>query len=353
MPCSYDKQPMTDSKEGENSFVQTHHTSTSKENMEVENSAMLEVTNLLNWELVVDPKTLPDNDSHNNGNRDVNHVINKAHAISPGISESKNIPDDELEESADKAKSQPFTVTNYVASDEDMKKIAAACYEYVMAEIENCSDTSQLSEVDDQQCEEDKVLYQLDVEPLTESTDEASGLPEVDTQNMYHNENMQCIAMACYEVVMDMLRNSDNLSEDDAALEHNMDDLEVVELSIDNSFELPSSPPSVCSSDVHQHFHHDKANTEVPPDNSKNAPSCTTENTGSHCCVKASSADSLVLCNEQTDTDHPIEPSMKNTEKATTTLKVVGCNKISEGMSSDSLCKFSMFVYYCNESLSM
>lgn len=218
---------------------------------------------------------------------------NKSHGES-----DKNISSSD-EESEDKAILQSSTVKTYTATDEDMKIIAAACYEYVMNMLENW-DTPPVDD-DNQPYEEDKVVYHLDVDPP------AKKLPDPPAADA-NNEDMQCLAMACYETVMEMIRNGDVYSEDDI---HMIDDNPIYYLDVEPShnYELPLYNPPSPQQYPQSHLEKESAPAEVPfhtacrtaSQQTHSQPLVTEEDTTSQCCM--GSVDSLVLCSEQTENE--------------------------------------------------
>ena len=305
----------------------------------------------------VDSK-IPGSDHHSVDHDTAPLVINNnTHTISPDSCEDnqnklqdepdKSIPsDDECEENTVRAKSQQSPVTTYTATEEDMKIIAAACYEYVMDLLENW-DSAPLIEDDNEPCEEDKVVYYLDdyldPKPLTEK---ASNLPAEDA----NNEDMQCLAMACYETVMEMIRNGDIHSSD---TEEDTDgDKPVYYLDVEPSdnYELPlyACTPSVSANDTQQHSNLEKktekkaAHAEVlshktTSQRPHSQPLVTEDTTVQHC-INSNSVDSLVPCSEQTDNDQ-VEEVIKNGEAAGPPSIDHNCNNKSEETSSSNLCK--------------
>ena len=351
IPC---KPHVIDNMEDEHSAVShDHQIVSSKESVRVGNIAMLKVNNLPSKQLIVDPKISPNND-HESSHNTVSVITNKTCTISPDSCEDnqnkspdscgdnqrsqgesdKSISSSD-DESEDKAKSQSSPVTTYTADAEDMKIIAAACYEYVMDMLENWD--SLPVEDDNQPYEEDKVVYYLDVEP---SPEKPSDPPAADA----NNEDMQCLAMACYETVMEMIRNGDIYSEDEL-----VDNNPIYYLNVEpsDSFELPLyNPSSMSISDPQQYPPSDleKSPAEVPSHTgyktasqlTHSQPLLTEEDTTSQCCVNVGSVDSLLPCSEQTESDR-VEEIIKD-GKAASALKVDGHSSRSEDVSSNDLC---------------
>lgn len=350
---------IVDNMEDENSVLSHgYQISSSKESVRVGNITLLQVKNVPNQKLIVDPKKSSDNDHNSNDNTiDITHVLNKSCTISPDSCEDKS--HDESEKSIPKGESeeniyqQTSPVTTYMASTEDTKIIAAACYNYVIDMLENCDS---LPIYEDNQSYEDKILCYLD--PFTESTEKASDLQTAgEAQHANNDEDMQCVAMACYEAVIDMLRNGDIQSVDDFnSKDHIGDDKPVYYLDVErsNNYELPlyTYPSSVSVSGTQRHPHHEEKTTlKVISLNSKSGsqqthsqPLVTTEDTTmQHHDVNTGSVDSLMQCNEQTNSDHQVEEVDKN-GKTTTTLKAddYGSKKsMTEEPSSNDLCKYT------------
>lgn len=325
----------------------------------VSNIAMLKVKNVPTEQLNVDIKKSQGND-HNDRDDNVAVIDDQTLTTSPDSCEYNQImsqdpdesdnsmSDDKSKEGTVKQKSQP---SSYIAPDEDMKIIAAACYKRVMEMLENGEVLP--SEDDNKQYEEDKIMHHLDVDPLTEVY-KASGISSADTKHLNNNEDMQRVAMACYEAVMDMLRHCDSSSVDDVDhnSNHNMNiDYLEVEPSIDK---LPASTysPSVSTNDIQQHCHHEKKTSpEVLPHTCKTVSLQTHSQpleTTSHCCVNLGSVDSLVPCSDQTDSSHQVEPNLEVAHNGNV-LKVDGYSSkksTSEEMSSDELCKLLKYVLF-------
>lgn len=358
---------MIDNVEGELTVAShTHHISSSKENVRVDNIAMLKVKSTSSKQLIVDPKKVPGNGNDTNDDiADITCVINdKACAISPDSCDNnqqiklQNEPDKLEDESVNKTRSSPSPITTYEASDEDMKIIATGCYEYVMDLLENWD--SLPVEDDNQVYEEDKILYYLD--PLAHDT---SDLPVADSQNI-NNEDMECLAMACYEVVMDMVRNGDVYSEDEIANMYPDKPIHYLEVepSVENNYEIPLCAypsSSVSAYDANQNSHqekksgpkvltHNSYNTVSQPTDSQ--PLLSKDDTASHCHMNVVSVDSLGQPNEQTGGNHCIEPNLEmvNNGKVATTLKYDGCaskNSLNEEPSSnDHLSKYACILLH-------
>ena len=238
------------------------------------------------------------------------------------------------EESEDKTMSQSSPVTTYTATDEDMKIIAAACYEYVMDMLENWDSLP----VDDdiQPYEEDNVVYYID------NLDPPAKKPPASDAN---NEDMQCLAMACYETVMEMIRNGDVYSEDDI---HMIDNNPIYYLDVEpsHSYELPLyNPPSPPQ---HPPSHVEKKSPPAEVSACKTVSQqtysqtlVTEEDTILQCCI--GSVDSLVPCSEQRESEQ-VEDII-NGENATRVLK-------DDSYSFNELGKYViLYARYCNEEI--
>ena len=345
-----------DNMKDEHSVVpHNHQIVSSKESVRVDNIALLKLDSLPNEEF--NSKALPDSNLTNNHSI----VFNVTHTVSPDSCEdnanksqcesNKSLSDDESnqslsdeksQEDSDKAKSQSPPVATYMATAEDMKTVAAACYEYVMDMLKNW-DSSQ-AENDNQSCEKDNVVHYLGVEPLTE---EASDQPAADTSN----EDMQCLAMACYETVMDMIRNGNIFSTDDIN-----GDKPVYYLDVEpsDSYELPLHAYPLLSAsltDTQQYSHLEKDTSlaktqikktapsevfsrtdyEAASEQTHSQPSVVEDDTTSQCCMNMGSVDSLVSHNEQTE-NYQVEEVIR---PASTLIVDGNCNKREENSSND------------------
>lgn len=359
MTCNYQKYHMEDDDSGVSHGYQI---TSSKGSVRVGNITMLKINSTPSKLSTVDPKLSPDNVQKSNDNvADITHVIDKTCTMSPHgcidnqIVKSQNelansVSEDEYEENTEL---QSSPVTTYMTTPEDMKIIAGACYDYVMDKIENWDTLGLAIEVDNQPYEGDKVLYDLD-EELTESAEKASDLLAAGEQDFNNNKDMQCLAMACYETVMDMLKGGKVHSADSSNLEDNSgDDKPVYYLDVEPSdsyklplyTHLPSS--SVSAGDTQQHSHHEKSAPEVFPLSDKAAsqptdfqPLIVQEDTT----LDVDLVDSLVQCSEQANGNLEV----CNNERAPTTLKAVDKSRkisVTNGISSDSLCKYWLCCY--------
>ena len=351
--CNYQKYHAED----DNSVAShSYQITSSKGSVRVGNISTLKVKSVPSKQSTIDSKLPPNNIQNSNHNvADITHVIDKPCTMSPyscmdsHITKSQDESDNSLSEDGCKenTESQSSPVTTYVATPEDMKIIAGACYEYVMDKLENGDPLDPVIE-DDKPYEEDKVLYDLD-EELTGSAEKVSNLPAADVQVFNNNEDMQCLAMACYEAVMDMLRSGKVHSADGSDLENSLDDdkpIYYLDVEPSDSYELPlyAHSPSrpVNTGDTQHHCHHGKTASEVISLADKTASQQTPfqslvvakEDTT----VNIDSADSLVMCNKQVNSDLEY-----NNERAAITLKVDDSSSkksMTKEISSDNLCKY-------------
>ena len=358
--------------EDEHSVVpHNHQIISSKESVRVDNIALLKLDNIPNKELITNSKAFPDN----NHTSDHDTAFNVTHTVSPDSCEdngiksqcesNKSLSDDEFNESlsddksqedTDKAKSLSLPIATDMTTAEGMKTISAACYEYVMDMLKNW-DPSQ-NENDNQPQEN---VYYLDVEPLTE---EVSDQPAAGASN----EDMQCLAMACYETVMDMIRNGNIYSTDDIN-----DDKPVYYLDVEpsDSYELPLYAYPLLSAsptDTQQYSHLEK---ETPPAKTKiekaapaevlsrtdykaaseqthSQPSVAEDDNASQGCMNMGSVDSLVPCNEQTE-NHQVEEVIR---PASTLTGDSNHNKREENPSNElskqsSYCTYAVTIKRC------
>ena len=355
MTCNYQKYYMED-----DDSVASHgyQISSSKGSVRVGNITTLKVNSTPSKPSTVGPKFSSDSVQNSNDNvADITHIIDKTCTTSPHdcmdnqIVRSQDEPANNASEGEceENTELQSSPVTTYMATPEDIKIIAGACYEYVMDMMENRDTLSLTIEDDNQPYKGNKVLYDLD-EELVESAEKGSDLPAAGVHDLNNNEDMQCLAMACYETIMDMLRSGKVHSADCSDLEGNSgDDKPVYYLDVEpsESYELPlythSPLPSVSTGDTQQHSHHEKTAPEVFPFSDKAASQPTTdfqplvvqENTT----VDVDSVDSLVQCSEQANGDLEI-----CNKTVATTLKVVDKSKksVTNGISSDNLCKYCL-----------
>ena len=203
-----------------------------------------------------------------------------------------------------------------------------------------------LSEDDNNKYEEDKIMYCLDVEPPTKVY-KVSTIPSADIKHVNNDEDMQCVAMACYEAVMDMLRHCDSSSVEDVDAKHDMNIEPLCYLEVEP---VSTYQPSVSTNDIKQYSHHEKkADPEALPHTCKTislqSHSQAKEDATFHYCVNVGSVDSLVACYNQTDGNHQVEPNLEvaQNRNVATTLEVDGCSSkksLSEEMSSNELCKY-------------
>ena len=346
-----------DSVEDEFSFVSHgHHISSSRESIKVSNISMLKFNNPPSNQSVVDDKMSPSNATHN----DNVDITEKTNTILPdncqdnGInSQCKSDKSTSEDESTDKTKSP---AAGCIASDTDMKIIAAGCYEHVIDLLENWDEWDHPPIDDNQPHERDKVLHYLDIEPVNPVSD----LPVSDSRYVNNSdEDMQCLAMVCYETVTDMIRNGDVCSEFKSKyMDKPVYYLEVEPL-VENNDELPVStyPPSTNTNDTNQYLHQEEKYSpkglpyngfEPASQQAHSQPLVTSENIASQCCMNV---DSLVPSNEQVGIDGWVEPELeavKNGDPVTvSTLKVDDCDSKKsmneEPSSSDHLCKYA----YC------
>ena len=254
---------------------------------------------------------------------------------SPGSCEdNQNKSLGSCEDNQNKSQGESDKSISSSARDEDMKILAATCYEYVMDMLEN-GNLPPIEE-DNQPYEEDKVVYYLDLEPP------AKKLPDPPASDA-HKEDMQCLAMACYETVMEMIRNGDVTAEDHL---HIVDNNPIYYLDVDgpsHRYELPlynppspqqyplshlkkNSPPA----EVHSH-----AGCKTASQQTHSQPLVAEEDTTSQCCMNVGSVDSLVVYSEQTQSDQ-VEEIIKD-GKAASALKDDYSSK-SKDISSNDLC---------------
>lgn len=339
----------------------------SQESVRVGNISMLEVKNIPSKQIFVEPKQLPDSD--HNTNHSITHVINKTHSISPDSHEDHQIKsqdesektvssNDESAKNTDQRKDHTPLVTPYVTTAEDMKIIAATCYEYIMDMLENWDSLPVEVDDQDQACEEkNKIVYHLD-DVVNESAEKPLGL----AQHIGNDEDMQCVAMACYEAVMDILRHDDIQSVDSFDSTDSMDnDKHVYYLGVEHNdtYETPlyAYLPSLSTSNIQKYSYYDKKTTpEVVFLTGKTANQqahslpFVNKDTAMHCDVNNGGLiDSVVSCNKETNSNCQVEQNLEaKNAKVVNTLKVddYGRKKsITEEISSNNFCKYCVCLY--------
>ena len=377
---------MTDNMEDDHSTIpRSHQIISSQESVRVDNIAVLKVK-----QSTVDTKPSHCNNSHNtvpvftskttSPEDDQNKSLedNQNKSLEDNQKKSHGEPDKSIslsdEESEDNAKSQSSPVTTYTATDEDMEITAAsmpenlnsqpadddnqlyegekvdvdppakklpdppaadadnedmqclamACYETVMEMIRN---GDVYPDDDPHMIENNPIYYIDDLDPPAKKPPDP---PATDA----NNEDMQCLAMACYETVMEMIKNGDVYPDDDPHMIEN-NPIYYLDVEPSHSYELPLYNPSSPQQYPPGHLEKKSPPAEAPFHACKTAgqqahsrPLVTEEDTASQC--HTGSVDSLVSCSKQTEGEE-VEDTIKD-GNATSTLKDDGysCNDLGK-----------------------